>query len=261
MRAKEYVEEVMRHVEAEEPVKSRLAKDLLEHINDAGGEPAIGRMGDPKELAAELMDSLYSDKTEVIRELVRAKAALRRYRFDYEYVSKRKLFGMPLVHIRCKPEKPMKPAVGIVAIGLNAVGVLSFGLFSFGLLSFGVLALGLLLAFGSFAAGGLAFGAVAAGLMAFGGVAVGLVTYGGASIGYFHAVGGYAKSAHVAAGGYAVGNVAIGGTAEGTYTIATGGTSLDVGAVTKAEARALIEQAYPQIRQGWLRFMTWFFSA
>lgn len=261
MRAREYIDEVMRHVEAEESVKSRLAKDLLEHINAAGGESAIGRMGDPKEMAAELMDALYTDKSEVVRELVRTKAALRRYRIDYEYVSKRKLFGLPLVHIRCKLEKPLKPAVGIVAFGLNAVGVLSFGVFSFGLLSFGALALGLLLAFGGGAAGGFAVGGLAVGFIALGGFAVGLVTLGGFSAGYYHAFGGFAKSAHIAIGGYASGHVAIGGTAEGAYTIATGGTSFDFGAVSKADARALIQQAYPEIKEFYLRFMTWLFRA
>ena len=242
MRARDYIDQVMQYLEADETVKARLRQDLMEHIQDAGDD-AIYRMGSPKELAAELMDTLYSDKSDVVRELVRARAELRRYN-NYEYISKARLFGLPLVHIRFSRHRPLKPAKGILAIGLASAGVISIGVFSFGILSIGALSLGLL-SIGAIAAGGFALGGVALGLMALGGLSIGL-----------YALGGAAFAARVAIGGWASGTVAIGGTAEGIYTIATGGTTLDVSAVSRQEAQDLIRQAYPDIPDFVLRFLT-----
>jgi len=251
MKAKEYVDQVLRYLEADESVKRRLAVDLLEHINAAGGDEAIKRMGDPKDMAAELMDTLYTDKSEVIRELVRARAAMYRngvyYRYyDYEYISKTKLFGLPLVHISGKPT--MKPAKGIIAIGLTAVGVVAIGTFSVGIISFGALSAGLLFAFGGLALGGFAVGGVAAGIIAWGGLALGV-----------YAMGGAAFASHIAVGGYANGTVAIGNTAVGEYTISTGDRWSLTSAVSKQEAQMLIERAYPDIWNWIVRMMTVFF--
>lgn len=247
MQAREYVEQVMRYVEADESIKRRLSEDLYSHIQAEGGAAAIARMGDPKEMAAELMDAIYSDKSEVIRELVRTKAALRNSG-GYEYISKRKLFGLPLVHIRYKRASPLKPAKGIVAIGNTAVGIVAVGGAAVGLVSIGGISVGL-----------LSLAGVAVGLLAaFGGVSVGALAYGGVAVGVY-AFGGAAIASRVAIGGWAMGTAAIGGTAEGAYTIATGGTSLDFSAVSKQEARALIEQAYPNIWPPIVRFLTGLF--
>ncbi|MDE6274533.1 MAG: helix-turn-helix domain-containing protein, partial [Clostridiales bacterium] len=87
----------------------------------------------------------------------------------YEYISKTKVFGLPLVHVNIG--LGMYRAKGIFAIGNIATGFVSLGFLSVGLLSFGLLALGLL-AFGTVAIGLLlGAGAVGVGALAFGGVA------------------------------------------------------------------------------------------
>jgi hypothetical protein len=261
MRAKEYVDQVLRYMEADEAVKRRLAVDLLEHIQAAGGDEAITRMGDPKDMAAELMDTLYSDKAEIVRELIKTKAALYRYNaFDYEYISKHSLFGLPLVHIRIKYGRgsmSFKPAKGIIAIGLTSVGVISIGTFSAGIISFGALSAGLL-AFGGLALGGFALGGVAVGLAALGGLALGIIAWGGLAIGKY-ALGGAAIASHIAVGGWASGTVAIGNTAVGEHTIAAGDQLRVYSAVSKQEAQMLIERVYPNTKDFIVRLMTAFF--
>ena len=121
--------------------------------------------------------------------------------FNYEYVSKTKIFNIPLVHINIG--LGLKRAKGIIAIGNIATGFISLGLVSIGLLSFGVLALGLL-ALGSFSCGLLSLGAIAFGLLSFGGVSLGYFTFGGVSIGKY-AIGGYAYGASISYGGMAKG--------------------------------------------------------
>ena len=87
---------------------------------------------------------------------------------DYEYKSKKTLFGLPLVHINLG--RGFKKAKGIIAIGNISYGVISVGFLSFGLLSFGcfgigfagfgAIALGLLLATGAISVGTFSFGAI-----------------------------------------------------------------------------------------------------
>ncbi len=84
----------------------------------------------------------------------------------YEYVSPRRLWGLPLAHIklgrgRCR-------AKGILAIGNVATGILSIGMVSCGVVALGSVSLGV-----------LALGAVAVGLCgALGGAAMGFFCYG-----------------------------------------------------------------------------------
>ena len=71
--------------------------------------------------------------------------------FEYEYKSKKELFGLPLVHINMG--RGIKKAKGIIAIGnisvgLISIGILSFGILSLSLFSLAVLSIGLLLAVG-----------------------------------------------------------------------------------------------------------------
>jgi len=188
MRTKEYVAQVLAFVEASEDVKRRLSEDLFEHIESAGGDDAVRRMGHPRDMAAELMDALYEDKTDVIRELVNTKAQLRAVAGGngFEYVSKTKLFGLPLIHVCFNNLWFFNPrtanvAKGIIAIGHVAVGVVAIGGVSAGLVSIGGISLGLL-ALGGVALGGWALGGVALGLMAWGAVALGMYTLGAVSI-------------------------------------------------------------------------------
>lgn len=130
----------------------------------------------------------------------------------YEYISKKKIGSVPLVHIRLK--KGFRPARGIIAVGTVSVGVVSVGVLSAGVLSFGVIAAGLAV-LASFAFGGLALGGIAVGFVALGGVAQGYLAVGGLASGIY-AIGGAAIARDVAVGGYAEGTIAVGNTVKGT---------------------------------------------
>lgn len=126
---------------------------------------------------------------------------------NYEYVSKRKIKGIPLVHIHIGIG--FQKAKGIIAIGNIAKGVISIGIISMGCLCFGALSLGLL-SFGAISLGLLlSFGGLSIGAIAFGGVAIGLLAIGGLSIGIY-SIGGCAIAKNIAAGGYANAHIAIG---------------------------------------------------
>ena len=95
--------------------------------------------------------------------------------FAYEFKSKTKLFGIPLVHIVYGPAfnpvtKQIRIAKGIIAIGPIAIGVLSLGGISIGGFCLGGVAAGIM------ALGGFAIGL----LLAIGGLAVGFIALGGA---------------------------------------------------------------------------------
>ncbi len=122
----------------------------------------------------------------------------------FEYISKRRILGMPLVHVNFG--LGAYRAHGFFSFGIFAAGIFSAGIFAAGVLSAGIFSLGLL-AFGSFVLGGLAFGSIAAGLAAFGGVAFGILAMGGVAVGQF------------AVGGVAVGQFAVGDWAQGYLAI------------------------------------------
>ncbi len=112
-----------------------------------------------------------------------------RRQFGYEYRSRRKLWGLPLVHIAYGVDPltgRQRVARGIIAIGNVGIGVVALG---------GV------------ALGGIALGGLSFGLISLAGVAVGLLAVGGC------AVGG------IAFGGLAIGGIAIGGGAFGYYAL------------------------------------------
>jgi hypothetical protein len=118
----------------------------------------------------------------------------------FDYRSKKKLFGLPLLHV-CSGSDPVtgkkRIARGIIAVGDVAQGVVAFGGLAMGGLTFGGLSLGVL------NCGGVCFG-----LLSFGGVAIGLLgAYGGLAIGTF------------AFGGFAVGIWAWGGGAVGLHVV------------------------------------------
>ncbi|TAH67604.1 MAG: XRE family transcriptional regulator, partial [Anaerolineaceae bacterium] len=119
----------------------------------------------------------------------------------YEYKSKIKIFGIPLVHI--KNGYGFQVAKGIIAIGNISIGIISIGGVSLGLLSFGGLGFGLL-AFAGFALGGIAIGGVTLGILAIGGMATGI-----------YSSGGVALAKEVALGGVAIGKTAIGSSLRG----------------------------------------------
>jgi transcriptional regulator with XRE-family HTH domain len=144
----------------------------------------------------------------VVEELKEIKHYLK-WQGPYEYVSKTRVFGLPLVHIKfSRFTRTPCVAKGIIAIGDVALGVVSIGALALGLFSLGGLSLGLLLALGGLALGGLALGGVAVGIAAFGGAAIGVYAFGGAAI-----------ASELAVGGAAVGRVAVGGAPQGDFTL------------------------------------------
>lgn len=145
----------------------------------------------------------------------------------YEYVSRRKVCGLPLVHIKFGVNKYCRAkgiiaignsAVGVVAVGGASVGVVSIGGAAAGLISVGGAALGLALAFGGISLGAVAIGGAAAGLFAVGGFAAGI-----------YSIGGFAAASKIAMSidGFAAGEIAIGSHALGDIEIAANVHSAD----------------------------------
>ena len=132
----------------------------------------------------------------------------------FEYTSRRRIRGVPLVHINIGFGRRAKGIVavgltakGVLSVGLASMGVISVGLLSAGILSVGILALGLLLAVGSIAVGAVAVGAIAAGIFAVGALSVGLISIGALSVGHYLAVGDHAYGLIAIGDSVAVGEV------------------------------------------------------
>jgi transcriptional regulator with XRE-family HTH domain len=176
------------------------------------------------------------------------------YYFQYEYKSKRRVFGLPLVHINLG--RGFHLAKGIIAIGNVAVGVVALGAISFGGLCIGGLAAGLF-AFGGFAIGGLAAGGISAGLLAFGGIAFGGLAIGGVAVGGY-SIGGMAVASDIAVGGYARAHVAIGDSAIGVKTLVT--HNHNFGSIRASQVRELIHEAYPRLPKAIVTLFTSLFG-
>ena len=133
---------------------------------------------------------------------------LARYIKGYQYTSKTKIAGIPLVSIRFSRQLGRDGvAKGIIAIGNIAIGVISLGAYAIGVISFGAVAMGL-----------LAIGAVAFGIAAWGAVAIGVLAFGTAAVGIYSA-GGSAMGKEVAIGVAAFGETAVGETVKGTHCL------------------------------------------
>lgn len=156
---------------------------------------------------------------------------LTRYIKGYEFTSKKKIAGIPLVSIRFSRQLGRDGvAKGIIAIGNIAVGVISFGAFSFGIISFGALAVGLF-SIGAFAIGLAAWGALAFGILAFGATAVGFYSAGVAALGK-----------EVAVGVSAAGKTAIGETVTGTHCLI-----YEQGITTALQIEQFLEDTNPHL--------------
>lgn len=163
-----------------------------------------------------------------------------RERWEYEYVSERTLWGLPLVHVHLS-EQGLAWAKGIIAIGNVATGLVSVGILSAGLASLGVISLGLLLSIGCVAAG-----IVSLGCFAFGWLALGAITFGR------YAMGGIAVASRIAVGGVARGALAIGGAVEGTTRF-----RLMKGAPVDRATRDAIREAVAAALGGRLSWLGW----
>lgn len=172
------------------------------------------------------------------------------YRPNYEYISKRKIFGIPLVHVNIG--NGIRVAKGIIAIGNLSIGLLSIGGISLGLFSIGGVALGLL-ALAGLGIGGIAAGGAALGYLAFGGFAFGTYAIGGIAVGTYCA-GGIAVASKVAMGGVANGYYAIGDEVSGTLTITKSQLS---GASLESIQNDILEK-YPRIMKWFLHLLKYF---
>lgn len=126
----------------------------------------------------------------------------RSYRWGepFEYKSKRKLCGLPLLHVvhgRDPKTGGVRTANGFFAFGDKARGVFAFG---------------------GMAHGFFAFGGLASGVVAFGGAAFGLISMGGLAVGLLFALGGFGIGT-LAFGGFALGYHAYGGIVAGWYGV------------------------------------------
>ena len=180
---------------------------------------------------------------------------------DFEYKSKRTLFGLPLVHINGKWGGTAK---GVVAVGFKSCGVVSVGFLSMGVLSAGCLSLGAV-SLGALALGVLALGAVSVGLLlALGAVAAGFVAYGAAAFGGF-AAGAFACAKYVAVGDHACALIPIaktfawGGAVHDFYFLFTAGMpGLQVGYFEGGafvEGGAALQEACAQYVPVWLQWL------
>jgi len=126
----------------------------------------------------------------------------------YEFISKKTIADLPIIHINARP---FGVAKGIVAIGNVAVGLLAIGGVSIGLFSFGEVALSLLLSLG---------GLSASLFSAFGGLAIALyLAGGGLAVSCDFAMGGAAITRNYSIGGFSPAKVAIGGEARGVTAV------------------------------------------
>lgn len=129
----------------------------------------------------------------------------KRNRKEYEYISKKHIGGMPLVHVNVGKRKK---AMGIIAVGYRAKGIVSFGIISLGVISVGIIPLGLL-TFGIVALGLIAFGVVALGGLSIGTISLGIISIGAIAVGNF-ALGALAVGKYFALGDHATAQVALG---------------------------------------------------
>lgn len=118
----------------------------------------------------------------------------------FEYKSKAKIFGMPLVHINWGFRRTARgfiaigvKSIGFISIGIIPFGFLSLGVVSIGLFSFGALALALFMSFGAVSMSAFSLGAISIGLMSNGAFSIGLFANGAFSIGKYMAVGDRAE--------------------------------------------------------------------
>jgi transcriptional regulator with XRE-family HTH domain len=97
----------------------------------------------------------------------------RGYSLEYEYKSKRILFGLPLIHINIG--RGFKKAKGIISVGNISCGIISVGFISFGILSCGLMSVGL-----------ITLAVLSIGLLlAVGVISLGIFSIGAISIGFF----------------------------------------------------------------------------
>lgn len=241
-----YVNEVLSNIIADENMKERIKSDLYLHLREVDQrgdlDHILKKMGNPKDVSKEFMDSIYEDKTEIIDKLLQERIKVNKLMNDhYEYKSKFNILGLPLLHIKINKHIG-KPCV---AKGIIAIGTVSIGIFSIGAVPIGIITIG------SAAIGVISFGGLAIGLLlAVGGVSIGSLAIGGLAVG-FGAIGGCALG-KIAIGGYAKGTVAIGANTVGKYCM----NIHHLGLETKEAVHQLIKTAYPNLPEWIINFFS-----
>lgn len=190
---------------------SELFKVSLDYLLKDYLDEESGRMNKEEEDIKSSYERKLSEEDYQSRENTRLEKKvddLARYIKGYEYTSKRKIAGIPLVSIRFSRQLGREGvAKGIIAIGNIAFGVISLGACSFGIISFGAIAAGL-----------LAIGATAVGLVAWGALALGVFAIGATAVGIY-SVGVSAVAKEIAVGVSAVGKTAVGETVRGEHCL------------------------------------------
>lgn len=159
-------------------------------------------------------------------------------RVVYEYKSKKKIFGIPLVHILLTHGSKLVPAKGIIAIGNAAIGVVSIGALSLGCISFGAISVGL-----------LAVGAIAFGLISVGAITIGLLSIG-AIVSCVYGMGAIVLASKAGVGSVVVADVAAGVKADGQITM------LLTEDTTREQVRSFLTSNCPDIPRFILKLLT-----
>lgn len=122
----------------------------------------------------------------------------------YEFCSRYRLLGLPLLHIRLRGGLERGPVKAWIAVGDAAIGILfAAGALAIAPISFGGIAAGLV-TLGGCAFGLCTFGGFSAGPWAVGGMAIGLSSFGGCAIAWIGANGGVALAHDFATGAIAM---------------------------------------------------------
>lgn len=235
-----YADKVVRLVGCNKATGKKIKEDiyntLMEKQTESGISDPYELMGVAEEVAKEFRENL--NELDEVSELGTDDYGKCRYRnsyiriYDYEYKSKTKLFGLPLVHIVGGIGGRPRLAKGIIAIGPAAVGVVALGAVSMGVLSLGGISLALLLALG-----GVSISAYAA--------------LGGVAISYVISFGGLAIAKHIAVGGMAIADIAIGGYAKGVIAVCQDNGSAQYlfrEPVNYKEVMDTINKVYPDLK-------------
>lgn len=216
-----------------------------------------------QESAQESLNGLSQTQDRILKKLEKMEEKERETVKEYEYISEKMLFGLPLVHIHFKWTKGYRTglfvqvpgayadlgtkAKGIIAIGNHAAGVLSIGFLAKGLISVGLFSIGL------FSFGVLCLGLMALGVMAFGGLAAGIVAIGYIAMGV-SAIGIYGTGVAVVAGKAATGVSAVAHTAVGSKD-ADGTHVLIRDVLTEGQEAASFLMEHQPDMPGWILFL------
>lgn len=216
----------------EKQIREDLYNTLLEKQNLEGIDDPYKLMGDPADVAEDFKENLDMKDTQSY-ESYRA--------YDYEYISKARILGIPLVHINFKR---FGVAKGIIAIGGISIGVLSIGGISIGIISLGGAALGI--------------------LCTLGGVAVSIgISIGGLAVAYLLSFGGLAIAKYMAFGGLAIADISVGGVAKGivaVYEQSGTGKYLFKAPADPNEVIRAVKNIYPNINNIALKILKYIIS-